>query len=1141
MAKQWRKKLPPAPIEEVMNEKKATPDITGKTIIRRPTTPTKEAIQATKKRKRDVEINNLYNEIGTATRAARLWWIWNTRLEQKINSFIEQWKITRDEAIEMATTILEDVKEKWVSSNFSYIDKQKLENYINNLYSNKKIESWDDLLNEKQVQKEVKTPRQEFLETPEGIYREIQKKANDRRYNPDKADALIAKFKEKTGIDLMKNPSQKFDKDWNVVKPKITKAWLQAKVDIAKGKLQAKKPQPIAKWSMWIQKKEPKKNELTYNWISVEVNIDLSLNPDELAVQQKMLDDVRDNIDMYMEKWDKEYGNQVSADEAKYLAPEFHTLEWAGKYSRATHEVASAFTKLRYKNLIEKNKTDPILFLAGWSGVGKTTSVKQLWSDLDSYAVVYDTNLNTVGWEQKVQQAIKNGNPVEITYIYRDIFDAFENGVLPRAEKIGRIVPIETHISTHKGSYEKIVELTKKYWNDIKIKYVDNSRGKWNAKKVSLDELQKTVNFPPDTLNRLIDILEKSYKEWKITKRVYDSFEIPKKIDIIDLWKTQTPQTWIQKKTSETLSLKPWTIQKLTENLGNAAEFRSKVMMAKQKFKKTITNKNGQQSLNTQEIQPKTDWQGSAIARKETLMKWGDGKSISSDGSGGSTTTGIREGGLWGGKLLGKKGRAEINTKSKEILESKNYSMNASDYTKEEKDILRQYTGAGWKASEGATGRWLLDEYYTPKDIVQSMWNLATKQTEWKTWLDVFEPTVWVGRFIENAPDGQNIYWMELDKTSGTIAKILNHNADIKIGDFQSLFMDDKWRKVSIQRKYDVIIGNPPYWPRGGIYKWLWEESSIGKQEEYFIKRGIDLLKPDGILTFIVPSGFLKTGSNKTKEAIIKAGWELIDAYRLPEKMFEDTAIGTDILVFKKGNWGDINMLANDKYFEANPEKILGTVKTRINKFWKEEQYVSGDKATAIAKLQGQTPKLERKLAPKWIAPKSSQMTFLDGIPNKAEVKEVKTIQPKVSIQKKSHKKQAEESKEVTVSGIKTEQYQIVNGEDADAIDIEIYTSTKNNGVVEYRKEWEDRINYYNGQYIPDILYYSGDTYGKLDQLEADKADISPERYKKQNAGLEAIKPKQKTILDINFDPLSRDYLNISTGETRKTWTRADW
>jgi hypothetical protein len=88
------------------------------------------------------------------------------------------------------------------------------------MYSNKKVESFDDLLNEKQVETVVKTPRQKFLETPEGIYEEINKKALDRRYNPEKANALIAKFKEKTGIDLMENPMQNFDEKGNVIKPK---------------------------------------------------------------------------------------------------------------------------------------------------------------------------------------------------------------------------------------------------------------------------------------------------------------------------------------------------------------------------------------------------------------------------------------------------------------------------------------------------------------------------------------------------------------------------------------------------------------------------------------------------------------------------------------------------------------------------------------------------------------------------------------------------------------------------------------------------------------------------------------------------------------------------------------------------------
>ena len=145
----------------------------------------------------------------------------NTNLLSKYNpdkpkatrTFIEtklsQWKITREEGIEIVEKLYD---------NANWFDKPHYEKILEDLYSNKKIESFDDLLNEKQVQKELKTPRQEFLETPEGIYEEINKKANDRRFNPEKANALIAKFKEKTGIDLMKNPMQKFDEKGNVVR-----------------------------------------------------------------------------------------------------------------------------------------------------------------------------------------------------------------------------------------------------------------------------------------------------------------------------------------------------------------------------------------------------------------------------------------------------------------------------------------------------------------------------------------------------------------------------------------------------------------------------------------------------------------------------------------------------------------------------------------------------------------------------------------------------------------------------------------------------------------------------------------------------------------------------------------------------------
>ena len=74
--------------------------------------------------------------------------------------------------------------------------------------------------------------------------------------------------------------------------------------------------------------------------------------------------------------------------------------------------------------------------------------------------------------------------------------------------------------------------------------------------------------------------------------------------------------------------------------------------------------------------------------------------------------------------------------------------------------------------------------------------------------------------------------------------------------------------------------------------------------DQYFITRGLDLLKIGGLMVFIIPSSFMRNDNkyNKIKEEI-HAKAELIEAYRLPNNVFPNTYIGTDILVFRKHSW----------------------------------------------------------------------------------------------------------------------------------------------------------------------------------------------------------------------------------------------
>jgi hypothetical protein len=51
-----------------------------------------------------------------------------------------------------------------------------------------------------------------------------------------------------------------------------------------------------------------------------------------------------------------------------------------------------------------------------------------------------------------------------------------------------------------------------------------------------------------------------------------------------------------------------------------------------------------------------------------------------------------------------------------------------------------------------------------------------------------------------------------------------------------------------------------------GLYKGLGEEPKISKYEDYFVKRSLDSLKPNGILAMVLPSGWLNR-QNQLKNA----------------------------------------------------------------------------------------------------------------------------------------------------------------------------------------------------------------------------------------------------------------------------------
>lgn len=237
---------------------------------------------------------------------------------------------------------------------------------------------------------------------------------------------------------------------------------------------------------------------------------------------------------------------------------------------------------------------------------------------------------------------------------------------------------------------------------------------------------------------------------------------------------------------------------------------------------------------------------------------------------------------------------------------------NPDNYTFEEKESLRLYSGYGGVSSEEMTMEQVkgsFTEYYTPDLIVQKMWALAFKYGYENG--PVLEPSVGTGNFLKYVPNEASAAGYEINKYSYIIAKILYPQYQFTHAPFESIFIknrDSIKNKISELRKYDLVIGNPPYGDVGGIYMGMGEKQYTGCKNwiEYFIFRGLDLLNSGGLLIYIigceVANGgvpWLQQGNNKVKQKIAEKA-DLVDAYRLPNGVFERTDVLTDIIILKK-------------------------------------------------------------------------------------------------------------------------------------------------------------------------------------------------------------------------------------------------
>lgn len=147
--------------------------------------------------------------------------------------------------------------------------------------------------------------------------------------------------------------------------------------------------------------------------------------------------------------------------------------------------------------------------------------------------------------------------------------------------------------------------------------------------------------------------------------------------------------------------------------------------------------------------------------------------------------------------------------------------------------------------------------FFTPKSIIQQNFQILNHYRIMERVENILEPSCGSGQYIDyiikNHKD-KNITGIELNKTIyEEISKVLEYNSK------NCSLINQNFLEYKSESKYDLIIGNPPYFVIPKSYSEIGTEFYDGRPNIFvlFIVHSLSLLNDNGVLSFILPKNFL--------------------------------------------------------------------------------------------------------------------------------------------------------------------------------------------------------------------------------------------------------------------------------------------
>lgn len=215
--------------------------------------------------------------------------------------------------------------------------------------------------------------------------------------------------------------------------------------------------------------------------------------------------------------------------------------------------------------------------------------------------------------------------------------------------------------------------------------------------------------------------------------------------------------------------------------------------------------------------------------------------------------------------------------------------------------------------------------YFTPKNIVTDMINICKKHN--KKIKRVLEPSCGscqVINEVDKAFEDIQIDGVEFNNTIFTEIKALEHTNNTNL-------MNNDYLKYVPEEKYDLIIGNPPYFVMSKKdVDTIYYNYFDGRPNIFvlFIIKAMFELKMNGILAFVLPKNFLNCNYyNKLREHIVD-NFKIVSIKDHSNEKYIETGQDTIVLIIQKRKKRTINI----KYVLKFGENTIFNTKEGIKK-----------------------------------------------------------------------------------------------------------------------------------------------------------------------------------------------------------------